>query len=237
MGKLNQVLSSCGIAAMLLTAVAHAGVVLNEGFDGAGVPADWVLNPAVSVTSPVTWAKPGNVGAGGVFAAQAGAPDSYLFNSFSSTPTNASTGAISDYLITPLLTVNNGTMLTFFVKADPDFEALFPDRLQVLFSPTGGTTVASFTQLLLDINPLYLSTGFPTGWTLETVVLTGLAGPTTGRFGFNYLITNPATQGDFIGLDSVVVLVPEPDTIALLALGLIGLGLGERRSRSAKLRN
>ena len=240
MGKLNKVLMACGIGASLVASgAASAAVLLSEGFDGTGIPAGWLLSPAVSVTTPVTWSKPINVfSVGGEFAAQAGAPDSYLFNSYNSTPTSATTttSSISDLLITPLLTVSNGTVLSFYVKADPVAEASFPDRLQVLFSSTGGTTAASFTQILLDINPGYTPVDFPTDWSLRTVTLTGLSGPTSARFAFDYLISDTSVQGNYIGLDTVSVTtaattVPEPDTTLLLAIGLVAVGLGARRAR------
>jgi hypothetical protein len=232
--KLAKALSGLSVATLMFAAVnANAGVVLNEGFDGPGIPALWLLNPTSNLNT--TWQKPDNVGVGGAFAAQAGAPDSYLFNSFNSTPTSAN--AIDDFLITPLLTISNGTIISFFIKGDPDAESQFPDRLRVLLSPTGSSTPASFTRVIADINPTYSPTGFPTDWTSESFVVTGLTGFVSTRIAFEYLIDNINTHGDFIGLDSVTVTVtvPEPDSLALAAVGLVALGLSLRKSRKQRV--
>lgn len=242
MGKYSKVVTGLGAATcMAFASAASADVVrIDEGFNGAGIPAGWVLNPAVSATIPVTWQKPINVGTGGVFPAQAGAPDSYLFNSFNSTPTSAN--RIDDYLITPTFLVNNGATVSFFVKADPTSEASFPDRLRVLLSTSGASTATSaFTFLLGDINPTYSPAGFPTDWTMFTFTVNGLATGSsfvTGRLAFEYLIDNTDTHGNFIGLDTVrvAVTVPEPDSLLLTSIGLVALGLGARRARKAAVR-
>jgi hypothetical protein len=235
--KLAKALSGLSVAALMFVAVdANAGSVLSEGFNGPGIPAGWLLSPAVSVNSPINWQKPDDIGGpGGEFPAQSGAPDSYLFNSFNSTPT--SPNVIDDFLITPLLTINNGTVISFFIKGDPNQESQFPDRLRVLLSPTGGSTPASFTRVIADINPTYSATGFPTDWTLESFVVTGLTGFVSTRIAFEYLINNTNTEGDLIGLDTVnvTVTVPEPDSLALAAVGLVALGLSLRKSRKQRV--
>ena len=52
----------------------------------------------------------------------------------------------------------------------------------------------------------------------------------SGRFAFRYFVTDNSSNGDYIGIDSVVIsAIPEPETTLLLALGLSIIGLGLRR--------
>ncbi len=89
----------------------------------------------------------------------------------------------------------------------------FPDRLQVRMSTNGasanvGTTatdVGDFTVLLLDINPTYTSTGYPSAWTQFAVTVTGVPSPTIGRLAFRYFIENGGPKGvnsHYIGIDT-----------------------------------
>ena len=123
---------------------------------------------------------------------------------------------------------------------------LNPNRLQVRLSLNGAsenvgaqpTTVpgtqpsfGDFTTLLADINPNYLETpaagAYPATWTKETFTISGLSGPTPGRVGFLYALTNsgpPANQGSQIGIDTFSLTpVAEPSQMPLLALGGLGL--------------
>src|SRR5437868_13139712 len=90
---------------------------------------------------------------------------------------------------------------------------MFPDRLQVRMSTNGGssnvgttaTDVGDFTTLLLDINPNYTTTGYPSVWTQFTVTVTGVPSFTTGRLAFRYFVENGGPTGansDYIGIDT-----------------------------------
>ena len=92
--------------------------------------------------------------------------------------------------------------------------------------------VGDFTTLLLDINPTLTTTGYPSTWTQFSATVTGLGGPTTGRFAFRYFTPNGGPSGansDYIGIDTVNI-VPEPASAAVLAIG--GLTLIARRRRA-----
>ena len=119
---------------------------------------------------------------------------------------------ISDWLLTPPLTLQNGGQLTFWTRTVN--APAFPDRLQVRMSLNGtstnvGTTetsVGDFTTLLLDINPTYTRAGYPNVWTQFTVNLSGIGSPTTGRLAFRYFVENGGPRGansDYIGIDTV----------------------------------
>ena len=148
---------------------------------------------------------------------------------------NNSTGAndINSYFMSPVRTFNNGDTISFFTRTVT--APAFPDRLRLALSTSGASTLsASFATTLTTINPGLTVTGYPNVWTQFSVVLSGLGGPTSGRFAFNY---NPTTGGpagansDFIGIDSVVytvVAIPEP-TSALALVGLCVGGLFRRR--------
>jgi len=63
----------------------------------------------------------------------------------------------------------------------------------------------------MDINPNYSTAGYPTGypgqWHFYTLVITGLPGPTQGRFAFRYFVEdggNAGSHSQAIGIDSVV---------------------------------
>src|SRR5438874_1470113 len=101
--------------------------------------------------------------------------------------------------------------MTFYTRTvnPPDF----PDRLQVRRSINGGsvnvgttpTDVGDFTVLMLDINPTYTTTGYPSAWTQFTVTVSGLASPTIGRLAFRYFVENGGPNGTnstYIGIDT-----------------------------------
>lgn len=159
-------------------------------------------------------------GNGTVFPAYNGAANDYVTFNYNNVLTQ---GGISTWLITPSLTLSNGSILEFATRTNT--VPLYADRLQIRMSPvnsnvipSGTTSVGSFTNLLLDINPnLNLLTssvvvnnavnGYPTSWTIYTIAISGLpAGSVTGRFAFRYFVNNGGSGGansDIIGLDAV----------------------------------
>ncbi len=123
----------------------------------------------------------------------------------------ANGGTISDWLITPEVTIVDGVTLTFWTKSEGG--GTFADRMQVRLSTAGAsldvgttaTSVGAFTTLLLDINEGLSPTGYPTTYTAYTVTVTGVATATTGRFAFRYFLTNAGTNGAAVVLDDVEI--------------------------------
>jgi hypothetical protein len=58
----------------------------------------------------------------------------------------------------------------------------------------------------------------------------------SGRFAFRYVVGDTNVDGDYIGIDSVSVSVPEPSTLALFAIALfvIGIAMTQRRTAARK---
>jgi hypothetical protein len=130
----------------------------------------------------------------------------------SPTPPPPTPSAISNWLLTPPLTLQNDAVMTFSTRTVDTPQ--FPDRLQVRMSTNGtstdvGTTaheVGDFTTLLLDINPAQTETGYPNVWTQFTVTVSGLGSSTPGRLAFRYFVENGGPfnfNADYIGIDSV----------------------------------
>src|SRR5690606_31636709 len=101
-----------------------------------------------------------------LFPAHEGPQDSYIAADFE----NADLlGTISNWLISPAVTLRNGDTLTFWTRS---IGSTFPDRLEVRMSTAGAgtnvgdsaTSVGDFTHLLLSINPNLEVGGYPDEW-------------------------------------------------------------------------
>jgi PEP-CTERM motif len=225
---------------LLLTLVAvanlgRAATILSEGFDNvAGLgAAGWVMANNSTPGGSTGWFQ----GNAGVFPSQAGAADSYIAANF----LNAGFGGnISNWLLTPMLSIGNGDMLTFYTRSS----GFFPDSLELRFSTSGASanvgstdvSVGDFANLLLTVNP-GLAVGYPAGWTQFTATVSGLSGTASGRYAFRYLVPDTSINGDYIGIDSLSVnanVVPEPGTLGLTALGIAGLLALRARARRTK---
>ena len=152
---------------------------------------------------------------------------------------------VSDWMILPTMTFQQGASLTFFtISTGSD---VFPDRLQVLLSTTGsnvgpaGSTsnFGDFTNLLLDINPNYSKSytagtlnGYPNlgansaqPYVEYSVPNLGQFAGDTGHIAFHYFLTDTSSQGSHIAIDDIsvnnIIAVPEPPTLTLLSSGAI----------------
>lgn len=146
----------------------------------------------------------------------------YIGADYSST--SATAGIISNYLVSPAITMQNGDKISFYTRAVqyPDFDPAtglpngdttdYGNRLQVLLNSTnGGTNAGSgadrgdFNNILLDINPNYIFSGvkpatfspyaYPSKWTRFEATVFGLSGPTKGRFAFRYFVEGGGSNG------------------------------------------
>ena len=228
-------LLSCLFILFAAIGTAHSAVLLNENFDDMStLPGNgWALINNSSPLGSTGWFQ----GNSGVFKAQAGADDAYIAANYLNAADTG--GNISNWLLTPFLNVNNGDTLTFYSRTEAG--SIYPDRLEVRFSMNGNSTdvgssdssVGDFTTLLLTINPVLNSGGYPEDWTEFTITMSGLSGATDGRFAFRYYVTDTLNNGDYIGIDTVSVesavpAVPEPTTLLLLGAGIVSLA-GFRR--------
>jgi hypothetical protein len=180
---------------------------LTEGFDNISTlpGAGWAQINRSSPLGTTGWFQ----GNSSVFPAQSGAANSYIAANFNN---GSGTATISNWLLTPPLTLQNGGQLTFWTRTASPVQ--FPDRLQVRMSLNGSSTdvgatatdVGDFTTLLLDINPTYTLVGYPIVYTQFTVNLSGIGAPTAGRLAFRYFVENGGPNGansSYIGIDTV----------------------------------
>lgn len=211
--------TAAGLALVALAAGAQANTVLSESFDNvASLPASGWAQVNLSA-APV--GQPWFQGNAGIFTAASGAPNSYIAASFLST--GSTTGAISNWLMTPVIALDNTSVLSFLFRAAGDG---YLDKVEVRLSTAGASTsVADFSTL---VGSFQASTD--TGWVGLSYTLGSVAAPTTGRLAFRYVVDSVATAGNYMGIDNVVVTsaIPEPGTWLLMGLGVAGLLLRRR---------
>jgi hypothetical protein len=204
----NSVVRRIGVGALVIGVIATTANAqsFTEGFEDITqlVNNGWYSENLSSPAGTTEWFQ----GNDGVFAAQAGAPTSYIGANFNNT---AGTGTISNWLVTPIITFNNGDVISFYTSTGAG--STWPDRLELRLSVNGGsvnvgvlaTDVGDYTTLLTSVNPNLTTGGYPETWTQYTVTITGLTGPTQGRAAFRYYVTNGGPSGsnsNYIGIDS-----------------------------------
>lgn len=156
----------------------------------------------------------------------------YVYNGMN----NANSYQTSDLLQTDTLTVvdnsisftidatdiNNANIAAGSQQADPYQGLVFgPDSIGIWFHVAKGTTLTQVDGSIVDYS--FQSQGWYDGKDFA-LTSTSTSAPQVGTFGVNSL-GQPGTFG--------VASVPEPGSIALIGLGILGLGLTRRR-RAAK---
>jgi hypothetical protein len=170
-----------------------------------------------------------------VFPAHTGVITSYIAANYNST---TGAGTISNWMLTPVQTLQNGDVLKFWsrIPVPTEQNPEYPDRLEVRLSTAGASTnvgtsatsVGDFTTVLLTINPNLVLGGYPQSWTEYTATVAGLSGPATGRFGFRYFVTNGGPTGansNYIGIDTLSycsdAIVPTATPLATATTGTV----------------
>lgn len=192
---------------------AHSQVTLiNEGFDNVDTLAGngWIRSNASTPIGTTDWFQ----GDQQIFTSQAGAPEAYIAANYDNA---AAGGTIDNWLISPTFqTANRGTV-SFYARAF--LTDGFADQLRFGFS-NGGATFGDFV--------LGAAETIGDGWTHYTFGYDEQGTGSMARFAVNY--SGQADLSNYVGIDSFsVVAVPEPETWALFALGLGGLGAYSRR--------
>ncbi len=205
--------TAIALACLAAGASAQAITLIDEGFNSFAAlsGAGWVLS---NQSSPVgtTGLYQGD---GTLFAAQAGAADSYVAGNFNAA---AAGGTLSAWLITPQFSTAADVTVTFYARAD--IIAPYFDQIAFGFS-SGSSSSAAFT--------LGSATTLSGGWTQYTGTIAAQGAGSVGRFAIAYI--GNADDANYIGIDSLTVnAVPEPSTWLMFGAGLASLaGLARRR--------
>jgi hypothetical protein len=129
-------------------------------------------------------------------------PDEYVY---SHSPAMDSNLSISSWLLTPVLIVKNGDMVSFYTRGDTT--GIYTDRMQVLLNKLGSDNIGSdlnsvgdFSTVLYDINSSQAPGGYPTSWTKYEYTFTGITGTMNIRLAFRHYVVHP-TNARGVGVD------------------------------------
>lgn len=210
-------------AFVLSGTIVHAQTTLfSEGFDTFSNLATngWTQTNQSSPLGTSTWAQGGGTAFSG--GGQSGGTTSFTLCNFNST---TGTGTISNWLITPVISVQNGDVFSFYTrKGGTGTGTIYADRLEFRLStngassatPSGATSVGDFSIVGVSVNPNLTTstdptTGYPIVWTLYSYTISGFATATDVKAAFRYYVTNggpDGTHSDIIGVDTYSVVRP-----------------------------
>ena len=219
----------------------NAQVMITENFNNQTVLTanGWIKINNSSPAGSNSWFT----GNAGVFPALSAPDTAYVAANYNNT--SGSTGTISNWLITPTVTVNNGGIIQFATRTNTvgSSQTVSPDRLQVYLSLGTATSVGAtasslgtFTTLLVAVNPNLTPTGYPTAWTVYSTTLSGITGTVSARFGFRYSVTSAGPSGinsSYIGIDNVKYDLPCPNPTLSITSSTNGICSGTSFSVSA----
>lgn len=188
----------------------NAQTLFTENFDV--FPTTWTKTNQSEPVGISNWVQGGNALFNGGFN---GGSTSFTSVNFNSVAMGMS-GTISNWLITPVISLKNGDFVKFYSRVGANFSTI-PDRLEVRLSTqgsastipsTGSADLGSFTNLVLSINPNLQPSVYPTTWTEFTYTVAGLPSETDCKLAFRYYVTNGGsggTNGNAVGIDALTI--------------------------------
>lgn len=212
---------SCKDDSYLATPPPVADQSFVEEFDtlSAAINRGWVIKNRSEPIGTDVWVQGGT---GTAYSSKA-TNDGFISTTYLSCVTSAPfNGIISNWVISPPVTMQNNDRIIFYTRTN---DATWCDRMQVRINPynTGtecgrGNTVGDFPIKLLDIDSINASSDplngnnlpsyvfkyhptitYPTEWTKFEATVSGLSGPSKGRFAFRYFVPFGGSEG--IGYD------------------------------------
>lgn len=195
---------------LLVYSFAQAQTIFQESFDV--FPSSWTKTNQSQPVGIANWQQ-GIVSAFG--SGFNGGATSYALVNFNSVAAGAA-GTISNWLITPTVSLKNGDVIKFYTRAGSNFSSI-PDRLEVRLSTsgdlstipsTGSADLGSFTTLINTVNPNLAPNVYPVAWTEVLYTVVDLPVETNCRLAFRYFVTNGGpngANGNAIWLDALTI--------------------------------